>query len=87
MEDYNNIYERIKHSSVRHYLMVRWPVNLTAQTFVFLALHLRAVVRISRSAWSILSTCCFMAKFRMQSVSYPLLKAGDMGRSQQLSLR
>lgn len=31
LEDYNNIYERMKHSGVKHYLMVCWLVDLTTQ--------------------------------------------------------
>lgn len=88
MEDYNIIYERMKHSGVRHYLMVCWLVIPAAQRFFYIAeTHLRPVVCISRSVWNIHSTCCLMVTLRMQSVSCLLLKVGGMGRSQELSVR
>lgn len=45
MEDYNNIYERMKHSGVKHYLMVRSPVDPDCPDILHTAeTHLRHVL-------------------------------------------
>lgn len=90
IEDYNNIYERLKHSGVRHYLLVCHLVNLiTSQRsfglFLFSWGHLSFFP--TRFVWNMPSTYCSTVRLKMQSSSCLELKAGGMGRSQRLSSR
>lgn len=90
MEDYCNIYELMKHSGVKDYLMVSLHAGAldcagrlhSADTDLTLVL-----VGSSRSVWNTPFTSCFMATWWMQSVSCLLLRAGGTGTRQLLRNR
>lgn len=85
--DYNIIYERMKHSGVKHYLMVCIPASLSecgARCLILRAIFLIRLCFI-RFAWNILSTWCSTGISKVQSSSSPSLRAGGTGRSQFLS--
>lgn len=91
MEDYCNIYELMKHSGVKDYLMVGLHAGaldcagrLRSADTADLTLVL---VGSSRSVWNTPFTSCFMATWWMQSVSCLLLRAGGTGTRQLLRNR
>lgn len=79
MEDYSSIYELMKHSSVKDYLMVSL---LAGDLDCTGSLHSALLFGSPRLVKNTPFTSCYMATLWMQSVSCLLLRAGGMGKCQ-----
>lgn len=91
MEDYNTIYERMKHSGFRHYLMVLQLIKVAAVQFscesaYFFSYEVLSFC-VSRFLWNIPSTFCSTSRLKMQSGILLALRVGGTGKRQQLRFR